>query len=386
MAFLIALAALAMIGFGLPSGVLSVAWPSMSDTFGVAVTSLGSVVAAYTIGYTISSFSSGWLLRMSRLGTFLTFSAALSGIGYISFAIVSDWWLLLAVSAVAGAGHGYLDTGINLFAATRLNARTTNWLHAFFGVGSLTGSSLMTGILLVGMIWQWGYVIVAVPFMILVFGFIATGKRWHSGRAESAEETDPAVGVFQTLRVSGVWMGITAFVVHTAVEVIAGVWTFTLLTEERGLSVAAAGIWVTAYFGGLVAGRVTLGSFAARISLTRLLRLCGVLTLVGALGFWQTQSVELGFVGLVLLGFGLGPVFPTLVSATPSYVGVKHTQNAMGIQMGASAIGGGLIPAGVGFIAAVAGLEIVSISMVIGGVLMLGVLWTFNRFITPDSA
>ena len=370
-----------MIGFGLPSGVLSVAWPSMSDTFGVAVTSLGTVVAAYTVGYTISSFSSGWILRVSSLGLFLTFSAALSGLGYVAFAFVPSWWWLLAVSATAGAGHGYLDTGVNLYAATQLSARATNWIHAFFGLGSLGGSSMMTGILLVGLGWEWGYGIVAAPFIVLVFGFLATRSRWHNGDTESGEEVVVAAGTFETLRVPGVWMGIAAFVLHTALEVAAGVWSFTLLTESRGLSVGTAGVWVTAYFGGLVAGRIALGTFADRLSLSSLFRLAGVLSLLGTLLFWQFTIVELSFVGLVLLGFGLGPIFPTLVSATPRYVGKRHTQNSMGIQMGASAIGGGLLPAGVGIIAAAIGLEAVADSLVIGAVAMLVVLWMFDRFV-----
>lgn len=383
MSILIALAALAMIGFGLPTGVLSVAWPSMSDAFGVAVTSLGTVVAAYTVGYTISSFSSGWILRVTSFGLFLTLGAAISGLGYVAFAFVPSWWFLLAVSAMAGAGHGYLDTGINLYAATQLSARATNWIHAFFGLGSLGGSSMMTGILLVGFGWEWGYGIVAAPFIVLSFGFIATRSRWSTTEIHEEDESQEvaAAGTFETLRVPGVWMGISAFVLHTALEVAAGVWSFTLLTEARGLSVGSAGVWVTAYFGGLVAGRIALGTFADKLSVSSLFRLAGVLSLLGTLLFWQFTVVELSFVGLVLLGFGLGPIFPTLVSATPRYVGKRHTQNSMGIQMGASAIGGGLLPAGVGIIAAAVGLEAVSVSLVAFAVLMLIVLWMFDRFV-----
>ncbi|MBT3554559.1 MAG: MFS transporter [Chloroflexi bacterium] len=383
MSILIALAALAMIGFGMPTGVLSVAWPSMSDTFGVAITSLGTVVASYTVGYIISSFSSGWLLRITSFGLFLTFGAAVSGLGYVAFAFAPSWWFLLAVSAMAGAGHGYLDTGINLYAATRLSARATNWIHAFFGLGSLGGSSMMTGILLVGIGWEWGYGIVATPFIVLIFGFTATRSRWSTTEIHEEDESLEVAlaGTFETLMVPGVWMGIAAFVLHTALEVAAAVWSFTLLTESRGLSVGSAGVWVTAYFGGLVAGRIALGTFADKLSLITLFRLAGVLSLLGTLLFWQFTVVELSFIGLVLLGFGLGPIFPTLVSATPRYVGKRHTQNSMGIQMGASAIGGGLLPAGVGILAASIGLEAVSVSLMAFAMMMLIILWIFDRFV-----
>jgi fucose permease len=82
-------------------------------------------------------------------------------------------------------------------------------------------------------------------------------------------------------------MGITAFGLYTALEVTAGVWSFTFLTEGRGLSVAAAGGWVSAYFGALVAGRLALGALAGTVSLSRLLRFSSALSVLGAVAFWQ---------------------------------------------------------------------------------------------------
>ena len=117
------------------------------------------------------------------------------------------------------------------------------------------------------------------------------------------------------------------------------------------------------------------GAFAGTISLTHLLRFSGALSVVGAIAFWQVQIVELNYVGLLLLGIGLGPIFPTMISATPSIVGAEHTPNAVGFQIAAAAFCGGLLPAGVGFIAAATDLEAISVSLVFGSVLMLAVLW-----------
>jgi fucose permease len=81
---------------------------------------------------------------------------------------------------------------------------------------------------------------------------------------------------------------------------------------------------------------------------------------------------------LVLLGIGLGPIFPTLISATPSLIGARHTSNAIGFQTAAAALGGGLLPAGVGVIAAATDLGAISISLVIGSIFMLALLWIFG--------
>ena len=101
---LIALVALAMIAFGLPDGLLAIAWPSMSDTFGVAVTSLGGVIIVFTVAYAVASSASGWFLRKVGLGTFLTIGAAVTGLSFAGYAVVPGWWMLFVVAGGAGAG------------------------------------------------------------------------------------------------------------------------------------------------------------------------------------------------------------------------------------------------------------------------------------------
>jgi MFS family permease len=172
---LIALAALGMIALGIPDCVLAIAWPSMSGSFGVAVTSLGGVLAAFTATYAVASFLSGRLLRNVGLGVFLAISATVMGSSFLAYAMVPGWWMLLVA-----AGGGSLDAGLNIFAAVNLSARLTNWIHAFFSLGTLVGSTAMTGLLVIGVAWQWGYVLVAVVFVVLVFGFSVTRARWSS--------------------------------------------------------------------------------------------------------------------------------------------------------------------------------------------------------------
>ena len=50
-ALLVTLASFAYLVFGLPDGMLGVAWPSMSAEFGVPISSLGILILALTTGY-----------------------------------------------------------------------------------------------------------------------------------------------------------------------------------------------------------------------------------------------------------------------------------------------------------------------------------------------
>ncbi|MGH9852668.1 MAG: MFS transporter, partial [Blastocatellia bacterium] len=59
---LIGLAYLSFVSLGLPDGLLGVAWPSIRASFDLPLDALGALLVMFTIGYLISSFSSGRLL------------------------------------------------------------------------------------------------------------------------------------------------------------------------------------------------------------------------------------------------------------------------------------------------------------------------------------
>ncbi len=78
-----------------------------------------------------------------------------------------------------------------------------------------------------------------------------------------------------------------------------------------------------------------------------------------ALLIWSDQSRTLNFLGLVLLGFSLAPIYPLLIAETPKRLGAAHAANAIGFQVSAAYIGTATIPGLTGILAQGSGLEIV---------------------------
>ncbi len=144
MGLLIAITAFGMIAFGLPDGILGVAWPSMSKSFGVSLAALGAVSVVFTGTYTASGFLSGWFLRRLSLGPLLLVSASIMAAGFLGYALMPTWWALLIAVGVAGLGGGTMDAGMNAFAAVNLSTRGTNWLHSGFSLGAFAGAPVMT--------------------------------------------------------------------------------------------------------------------------------------------------------------------------------------------------------------------------------------------------
>lgn len=366
-ALLVTLASLAYLSFGLPDGMLGVAWPSVSEEFGVPISSLGILILALTSGYGVTTFSSGRLLQSFGPATLVIAGSLTMAAGLTGYALSPGWPAMLVSGVVAGMGVGAIDGGLNTFAALNFSARSTNWMHGFYALGASTGPAIMTGFLVSGAAWQWGFVTAAAVPLLLAGAFVATRSRWRaSATAEDETEEQPVRRQSETLRMPMAWMGIAIFVVYTALEVTAGQWTFTLLTQSRGLSTGAAGSWVTAFFVGLAVGRIGLGAVTGFVKTQHVLRASVIASVAMAALFWLDAAQWLSVTALFTLGLAFGPIFPSLIATTPVRLGRSHTPNAVGFQVAAAAVGAASGPALVGFVSDATSLEAISVSLLVG--------------------
>jgi fucose permease len=154
-----------------------------------------------------------------------------------------------------------------------------------------------------------------------------------------------------------------AFFAYVGLEASARAWAYSLLTESRGVAPTTAGGWVSAYWASLTAGRVAFGFVAGAAPLARLLRGCLLAIAAGALLVALDAGNGPTLAGLVLLGLACGPVFPSLIAATPARLGPAHTANAVGFQVAAAAVGQSAVPAAVGVLADARGLAWVPLAV-----------------------
>lgn len=354
------------ISLGLPDGLLGVAWPSMRNTFGLPLEALGSLLVMYTAGYLLASFSSGWLLARLNVGALLALSCLATGVSLLGYSASRHWWMMMALGALAGLGAGAIDAGLNTYAATHFSARLVNWLHAFYGIGALSGPLLMTGVLDRGHPWQAGYALVGGGQFALALCFALTLRHWNDEQPVAATTPAAAAPQTATLRLPAAWFGIAVFFVYTGIEAVAGAWAYSLLTEARGVPMMTAGWWVSLYWGALTAGRILAALFAHRLSSTLLLRACIAGQAAGALLLWLNFNLP----GLMLIGLACAPIFPTLLATTPQRLASAHVANAVGFQIAAAVLGQSLLPALVGILAQRHGLEIIASAIVAAALLL----------------
>lgn len=360
---LAALAFAAFISLGLPDGLLGVAWPSIRRTFGLPLSQLGPLLALIMTGYLVSSFLSGALVARGGVGRLLLWSNLIVVVSCTGYALAPHWPVMLACGLLAGLGAGAIDAGINAYAAVHFAPRVVSWLHGSWGLGAALGPFVMTTVLATGLVWRWGYGLVAIALLLMALAFARTRHWWDdvavAAGAAPAVVPPAMAGMAQTLARPAVWLHLAFFFLYTGLEASTGQWAYSILTEGRGMAPTQAGIWVGLYWGSLTAGRFACGVIAPRVSTDALLRVCTIVAPVGAALLWLGQGpMALG--GLAMVGFVLAPIFPLTISATPGRLGRGYATHAVGFQVAAACVGGAALPAAGGVIARWLGLEAIT--------------------------
>ena len=287
------------------------------------------VTGAVFAGVTLVNRSPVPGLGAARL-TALAFSAG--GIMLIPVALVVGW----------GAPAGLGGWGV----ALALGVASTALAYYAYLTGLETVPPFVATVVLgLGGSWRVPYGIYVAIQLSLLAGFALTRDRWSVRPVDDADEVE-AEGGQGGAPSSVVGLSIVEFFLYTGLEVGTGVLAFTLLTEGRGVSDGAAGLWTTAYWASLTAGRVLLGAAGSRVGPEQVLRRGTAVAVAGTL-LLALDPFGIGAVGLPILGLALAGLFPSMVLLTPRRVGPERTAGQVGIQFSVAAIGASGVPAAI---------------------------------------
>ena len=381
---LIVLAFVAFVAIGLPDGLLGVGWPSIRTGFSIPLDAIGIFLIAGVAGYMTSSFLSGVLLARVGVGRTLAASCLLTGLALIGYTLVPQWWMMVSLGVFAGFGAGAIDAGLNTYVATHFGEGLMQWLHASWGVGVTLGPIIMTLGLTALSTWRFGYRVVGIFQLVLAGSFVLTQAIWdrHSVPANDATEkklTDHTTAFGDTLRQPQVWLSMMLFFLYVGAESGLGIWSYSLLTESRGVDTTLAGFFAGSYWLTFTIGRIAAGVVGSRVGVNNLVLggLAGALLGTGLL-IWDPCEMA-NVVAVAIIGFSIAPIFPAMMSGTRNRVGDHHAANAIGMQTAATALGMSMIPSLMGVLARRYSLEIIPFCLLIINAALLGLYLVFTK-------
>lgn len=371
---LLAVIYVAFISLGLPDSLLGSAWPVMSRQLGAPLSYAGVVTMVIAGGTIVSSLMSDRLTRKLGAGLVTAVSVLLTAAALFGFSISGSMLAICLWAVPYGLGAGAVDAALNNYVALHYASRHMSWLHCFWGVGAAVSPFIMSACLAGGWGWSGGYRSVAGIQIVLAAILFLSLPLWkkRSASAENGEAPPAALSLPQALKIKGVPFVLLAFFGYCALETTAGLWASSYLVRYRGIGAETAARFASLFYLGITFGRFLCGFIAEKAGDRRLVRF-GILTILAGtvlVGF-PARADPPALLGLVVIGFGCAPVYPSLIHATPSNFGKENSQSIIGIQMASAYIGSTFMPPLFGLIAQRIGMGAYPFYLMVFAVLML---------------
>jgi fucose permease len=350
------------ISLGLPDGILGVAWPAIRADMGQPLAAVGIITITITVCAAVSSFLAGAIVKRVGTGVVVATSCLMTALALVGFSYAPSFVWLVLLGIPLGLGAGAVDASLNHFVAAHYSSRHMNWLHGFWGVGATTGPLIMGWALASPSGWTVGARTIGFMQLALAALLWLTLSLWSREHAKppADDAAHAQTPVFKPLRPIALWLAPATFLFYVAAEMGTGLWAASILVTDRGLTPTQAGVWVSVYFGSITAGRFGVGLIANRLGNRRLVRLgIGLATLGAAVFAAHGLLGSVSLAGLVLMGLGCAPVFPSLMHETARRFPEDLARTVIGRQMMFSYAGGSVIPAAFGLLATWVGLSAV---------------------------
>jgi fucose permease len=376
----LAYVAFALIGVG--AGVNGVVLAAQLDDYAVDKATIGITFFTASAGFVVAGMTAGAVIQRFGFRTALAVGGGGLVLAGLYTATHPPFVAFAALQVLVGYATGVLESVLNAYLAGLPNATTLlNRLHAFFGVGALMGPPLATWIV-DRTLWTMVLLVLGLAYVPVVAGFLITFPRPRPHVSEntagsvaagpgaaarqesaavsaSASVSAPGRGLLRpALRQRGVLLGAALLAVYVGLELGVGNWGFSYLVQARDQSETLAGYSVSGYWLGLTLGRFLISPIATRLGVTTagLMFACLAGVMAAAALAWLMPGAVAVSAAFVLLGFFLGPIFPTTMAAAPRLTSARLVPTAIGVMNAGSVVGGSALPWLAGAIAQGAGL------------------------------
>ncbi|MDD5859325.1 MAG: MFS transporter [Eubacteriales bacterium] len=382
---LIAVIYLIFISLGLPDSLLGSGWPAMRVFFGVPSSFAGYVSMTISFMTIISALLSPRLMRKMQTKWIVIISIMLTVAGLLGFSVCTEYWMLFLMAVPYGLGAGAIDASINNYVAMHYSGSVMNFLHCFYGVGAMISPYIMASALRRAR-WNEGYRWTAYLQIAILVVCILSLPLWKRNQTKEEEETlKNSAGIREVVKIPGAVQTLIAFFAYCSGEATCFLWVPSFFAgTKKGLSAGTIASFGSLIFGGLMLGRLIAGFISNHFGDRKMIRMGIVLELLGILvvmlpfpGYMVTA------VGFVMIGTGMGPVYPAIQHMAPQNFGRKNSAAMIGLQMASAYVGSTFMPMVFGLLQEALGIWIMPWYLLIFAFLNIGMLEFSYKKLVP---
>ena len=344
---------LSFISLGLPDSLLGAAWPVIHAEIGAPLSASGFVFMIIAVGTIVSSLLSDRLTRRLGAGKVTAISVAMTCAALFGFSFSRSYAMLCLWAIPYGLGAGGVDAALNNYVALHYASRHMSWLHCMWGVGATVGPASMGAMLAAGHSWNAGYRSIGLIQLVLMAILLFSLPLWRAADGGAAESgRGGALSLREIVSLRGVKAVMLCFFCYCAVEQTVGLWASSYLVTARGVDPVTAAKCGSLFFLGITAGRAVSGFLTFKLGDREMVRLGLGIIALGILLVLLPVGNGAALAGLILIGLGCAPVYPSLIHSTPAHFGAERSQAIIGVQMASAYTGTSLMPPLFGALAA----------------------------------
>lgn len=362
---------LAFISLGLPDSLLGAAWPVIHQEIGVPLSWSGAVFMIISLGTIVSSLLSDRLTHRLGAGRVTAVSVAMTCCALFGFSFSRSYLALCLWAVPYGLGAGGVDAALNNYVALHYASRHMSWLHCMWGVGATLGPYIMGAVLTNGQRWTMGYRSIGFIQIVLTAVLLLSLPLWK--KAGSAEEAGSGrvLSLPDVIALPGAKAVMLCFFCYCALEQTVGLWASSYLVTVRGVDAVTAARYGSLFFLGITIGRAASGFLTLRLNDERMVRLGQGILAAGLVLLVLPLPNRFALAGLIIVGLGCAPVYPSLIHATPAHFGAERSQAIIGVQMASAYVGTSLMPPLFGWISARTSLRLFPLCLLVLLLLMI---------------
>ena len=372
---LISVIYLIFISLGLPDSLLGSGWPTMQTAFNVPSSYAGFVSMTISFMTVISALLSPKLIRKYHTKWIVVFSIALTVLGLLGFSVSEQFWMLILLAVPYGLGAGAIDASVNQYVANHYSSSVMNFLHCFYGVGAVISPYIMALALKTAR-WNEGYRWTAFLQTGILLICLLSFPLWKKNDEQDDRERQAGAGISEALKKPGVLLTLIAFFSYSSGEATCFLWTPSYFAGTKtGLSMELIASFGSLTFGGLMLGRLISGFISNKLGDRLLIRAGIALELIGILlVFIPSQNYIIAALGFVIIGTGMGPVYPAIQHMAPLNFGKRYSAAVIGLQMAFAYVGSTFMPMVFGQLQQRIGIGIMPVYLTVFAVLNVGLL------------
>ena len=372
---LLAVIYLIFISLGLPDSLLGSGWPKMQAVFSVPSSYAGYVSMTISFMTIISALLSPRMIKHFHTKWITIVSIGLTIAGLLGFSMCSRYWMLFIFAVPYGFGAGAIDASVNHYVANNYSGSVMNFLHCFYGVGAVISPYIMALALKYAR-WNEGYSWTSYIQMFILFVCIISLPLWKTNGKEEEEDHSDSVGIKEALKEPAVIFTLIAFYAYCAGEATCFLWTPSYFAGTKsGLSAETIASFGSLIFGGLMLGRLISGFISNKLGDRKLIRIGIFVELIGIIMvFLPIDNYMVAAAGFVVIGTGMGPVYPAIQHMAPANFGKKYSAAVIGLQMAAAYVGSTFMPMIFGLLQQKIGIAIMPTYLLLFAIINFGML------------